>query len=255
MCGISGVYGSHASFKAVAITLGQLNRGEKGCGVAYLSRDGLKISKEPTSPVRFFVQHHLELYNNSMVAIGHNRQPSVGKVNWVNTHPFLSCHKEFALVHNGSMFNHDIMKKLKAEGHRIKGETDSEALCHQLEKLYWEHRNMVDAINGLYEYNFNGAILVLLRDGTLYGMRDSIFPLCVAQDGREIYLASTKDAIESFKGRNVKAVKLEPWQIVEIRRGKLKIHKAIHKEELVISEKMGKYTVYRWFPNIFGNMD
>jgi glucosamine--fructose-6-phosphate aminotransferase (isomerizing) len=254
MCGISGVYGYQASFKATLISMGQLMRGEEGCGVAYVCNGKLRALKEPTSPIAFFSHNYSRLINGSMIAIGHNRMPSKGAVSYSNTHPFLSCHEEFALVHNGHSFNDGLAKVLKAEGHQIKGETDSEVLCHHLENLYLEKGNMVDAINGLYDNKFSGAILVLMRDGSMYGVTSSFSPLHVAQCGREIYIASTEDAISSLKGRKVKAKKLDSWEIVEVRRGKLKIHKAIHKEEFKVSKKNGKYTVYRWFPNYLSDM-
>jgi glucosamine 6-phosphate synthetase-like amidotransferase/phosphosugar isomerase protein len=173
--------------------------------------------------------------------------PSKGAVSYSNTHPFLSCRGEFALVHNGHSVNDGLAEILKKDGHRIMGDTDSEILCHQLESLYLEKGDMVDAINGLYDNKFSGAILVLMRDGTMYGVTSSFYPLYVLQSGREIYLASTSEAI-AHRGT---PRRLESWEIAEVKRGKLRIHKAIHKEEPTVwvkKDRIGKlWNLMNWY--------
>jgi glucosamine--fructose-6-phosphate aminotransferase (isomerizing) len=221
MCGISGVYGFHAPWKATLITLGQLERGTQGSGVAYTCSNRLEVIKEPIHPVAFLDMYYSRLLARSMVAIGHNRQPSIGKVCYVNTHPFMACDGSFALVHNGHTVNGDLAKQLKSEGHRIQGETDSEVLCHLVEKLYHVHGNMANALYVLDEYEFSGAILVLMRDGRIFGFKDDFYPLWVGRSRSEVYLASTQKAIESLVGRAVNCTEVKPWQIVVVSRGKV----------------------------------
>jgi len=205
MCGITAVYGRSAPLKAMILTLNQLERGRKGCGVAYMCKDGIEVLKEPVDPVRFMERYLYRLNVDSRFAIGHNRMPSVGKVCYENTHPFLSCDGYFALAHNGHAFVSTIRQWLVQYGHRFQGETDSEVLTHILEELLIERGDMLQALRGLMVDYLSGAVVVLTRDGDLYCAKSGYMPLHYAVTDSEVYVASSKYAIERLlKGLGVK---------------------------------------------------
>jgi glucosamine--fructose-6-phosphate aminotransferase (isomerizing) len=168
MCGIAAVYGDFAAVKSLLLTLNQLERGRQGCGVAYVTNNHIKILKEPIDPTLFSEIWIKELNVNTKVAISHNRLPSVGKVSYENTHPFLSCDNNFAFAHNGHRYNHYLRDQLKANGHEIIGETDSEILMHILEDRLKEHGDMPTAIQDLILNHLNGTIVILTKKGELY---------------------------------------------------------------------------------------
>jgi glucosamine--fructose-6-phosphate aminotransferase (isomerizing) len=55
-----------------------------------------------------------------------------------NAHPHLSCDRSFAVVHNGVIANHEILKKeLHDRGnHFFFSETDAEVIAHVMEEAY-----------------------------------------------------------------------------------------------------------------------
>ena len=224
MCGIAGVYGNKAIVKALIIILNQLERGTQGCGIAWIKRKKIKIMKEPIHPTDFVLRNYKRLDTRAKIAIAHNRLPSAGKVSYENTHPFMACNREFALVHNGHVFNGHLRRKLKAEGHRIMGQTDSEVLTHVLEDLVMEYGDMVEALKELAEDYLVGAILVLTKDGKLYGVKSGGYPLHYAEVDGEIYLGSTERAVKAVCGKSAKIKELKEGQIAEVDRGVLKIH-------------------------------
>jgi glucosamine--fructose-6-phosphate aminotransferase (isomerizing) len=224
MCGIAGVYGVNALRLSLMITLAQINRGTRGTGLAWINHNRIKVLKEPIHPVKFFKKHYDRLEWKVKVAVAHNRQPSRGGVAYQNTHPFTDCKSRFALVHNGScIFDNNIVSKIKKE-HMVLGETDSEIITHLLEDLYEEHGDMVSAIEALFDTDFSGAILVLTRDGKIYGARDGVMPLHYCKTNTHVFLASEASAIEAILDTNAKIEALKMQQIIEVDGGRIEIH-------------------------------
>lgn len=224
MCGIAGYYGEGAALKALFITLHQLERGTKGSGVAYVRGRKIKYVKAPRHPMEFYVKNKERLAVPTRVAIAHNRLPSVGDVKCTNTHPFVDCEKRFALVHNGHAFVQALRAKIIANGHRVRGDTDSEVLCHRLEELYLEEGDMVTALMRLAREEFTGAVLVLTREGRIYGLRDHSHPMIVAQGKRYVAIASTRRAALSVAGDDAFIYEPRPYQVLEVRKGDTYLH-------------------------------
>ncbi|HDM31864.1 MAG TPA: glutamine--fructose-6-phosphate transaminase (isomerizing), partial [bacterium] len=67
----------------------------------------------------------------------HTRWATHGGVTESNAHPHFDCQKNIFLVHNGIIENFDTLKeKLISEGHKFESETDTEVLCHLIEKYF-----------------------------------------------------------------------------------------------------------------------
>ena len=216
MCGISGYYGYKAPLKAVMITLGQLERGTLGSGVAYTCNSKIKILKAPTHPANFITRNLRRLRANSRMAIAHNRLPSIGKVAYENTHPFLACDGSFALVHNGHALITNYRKQLKQHGHKIMGETDSEVICHLIEELRDQLGDLVTALEMLESYGFSGAIALLTRKHEIYALRSHHYPLVIAEAENAYALASTKLALKLAIGEPKNTFQPKPYQIIRI---------------------------------------
>jgi glucosamine--fructose-6-phosphate aminotransferase (isomerizing) len=224
MCGIAGVYGYNAIRLSLLITLGQLDRGTLGTGVAYHYYNKVKILKEPIHPVKFTKKYYDRFDTKVRVAISHNRQPSRGNVSYFNTHPFLSCDRQFALIHNGSCsLEHTITKTIRSK-HSILGETDSELICHALEEFYNEYNDMIKAIEELFSIGFQGAILIVTKDGKIYGARKGMYPLHYCVTSKHVFLASESEAIENVLEENVKIIPLKSKQIIEVDRGNVQVY-------------------------------
>jgi len=242
MCGISAVSGIYAPLKAIYMLTKQLERGKFGTGIAYICKNQIRIVKEPIHPLKFYDKHTLELKINSKMAIGHNRFPSRGQVTYVNTHPFMDCNGEFALVHNGHCFIEELRGYIIAGGHRIYGETDSELLTHLLEELYEEYGDMIYAIEQLAHLYLVGAIAVLTKDGAIYSCRNNHNPVHYATVNGEAYLASTykavKSLLETLNLGKADIKLLQTNRVLEIRSGKTVIHEF---------EKTVKFCEVQWW--------
>jgi len=223
MCGISGVSGRNAAIKSLFLVLGQLERGTQGCGCAWIKKNRIRYLKEPIHPIAYMRKHLFHLPVDVNVAIAHNRLPSRGKVCYENTHPFISCNKEFAIVHNGHAFTHRWEAELRSNGHVIQGETDSELVMHKLEDLLNETGDMVEALMKLCETEFSGALLVLTREGEIYGVREGFFPIHFTRYRGEVYIASTAKALKALLGDNIEVYSLKQRQVLYVKNGKYEL--------------------------------
>jgi len=223
MCGINAVFGKNAVIKALLITLGQLERGTHGTGIAYISNGKIQIVKEPISPIKFFTKHYSSFENISDIAIAHNRAPSVGNISYENTHPFLACNKKFALIHNGTAINlsysNNIREELKRLGHAINGQTDSELLTHILEEYLITYNDYIQALQKLANSELNGAIIILTKDKEIYATKKGFEPLNYTKVNGEIYIASSPQAIANIINVNQKyeIYKIKSKQILRVK--------------------------------------
>jgi glucosamine 6-phosphate synthetase-like amidotransferase/phosphosugar isomerase protein len=239
MCGISGVSGHDALRLTVMLTLGQLERGVEGTGVAYLDHSRIRIIKEPTNPIQFLGRHFNRLDPKANVAIGHNRMPSRGQVTYVNTHPFVACRGQFALVHNGSVPIRKSTERKIRRTHTILGKTDSEIITHLLEDLYLKNDDMVAALTELCDTEFSGAILVLHKDGSIYGLRKGLEPIHYCVTDQNVLLASSMNAVKYVAGERAKVERLKSGQIIEVRGLQVRIHDTDHVSDLEGLDLMG----------------
>jgi len=258
MCGISAVIGNYAPIKAMLLTLNQLERGVQGCGMAYICNNKLKVIKEPCHPYVFFDMHLNELRENSKIAICHNRLPSAGAVKYENTHPFLDCNKNFALIHNGHAFLYKNRELLIQNGHKILGETDSETLTHLLEELYKEHKDMIKALKELTKNYLSGNIIVLTKDKKLYLAKSGYNDLHIAIAKNELYIASSLKAIrKALKSLDIKKYKIKEIRnntIVEIKKLKIKFYKVRIPYKTVIKSWFKKYNSDYYYDSYYENL-
>jgi len=223
MCGIAAVYGKKAHIKTMLLTLSQLERGILGCGIAWIRNNRVKYYKRPVHPITVMRYLLTKLHINTNVAISHNRLPSVGDVRLENTHPFLACDRSFALIHNGTAYNKGLRRKLLKSGHRIKGTTDSELLCHYLEDLELELGTIEDALLELAETKLNGAIIVLTSNSTIYAITTFSNPIVYAKIGNEVYVASTAKAIANVTENENDIYELKAYQLLKVSKGKIEL--------------------------------
>lgn len=106
-------------------------RGDDSTGLIYVENDGgFGILKEATTASwSAYTMYADSLLSDSIrkgkVYIGHNRKATVGKVTDETAHPFV-VDDTFAMVHNGTLYNHKKMKDTTV---------DSEALAHHLKPI------------------------------------------------------------------------------------------------------------------------
>jgi len=193
MCGIVGYIGYQNAVPILMNGLRRLEyRGYDSAGVAFTENGGVAVHK------RVGKLSHLEEalkgnHFNSSIGIGHTRGATHGEPTEINAHPHTDSTGGLALVHNGIIENHDILKKrLTAEGHHFQTETDTETLCHLFEAYLKKGYPLAEAVRlGLSEVEGTYGIVVLHHDfpNMLIAARNGS-PLVVGLGNKEYFVAS-----------------------------------------------------------------
>ena len=229
MCGLFGftIYGNNPrnySRLLNALAQGASERGTHATGIAYNRAGHLAIYKRPLPAKRLCLNHR----EGVRVVMGHTRHTTQGsqKRNY-NNHPFrASAGVDFALAHNGIIYNDD---ELRVSEHLPASyiETDSYILAQLLERF--DHldadtlADSVEKLSGYYTFT-----LVDSRD-TLYIVKGES-PLAIARVARLglIVYASTQkildDALKTagIDKRDCESIDIAEGEILAISRdGKL----------------------------------
>jgi len=139
MCGIVGYIGKNQDPKIGLAALKRLEyRGYDSWGSCVFNPQKKdifyfkKVGKISDSEGEF-----LKLNFKGSPFLFHTRWATHGGVTENNAHPHFDCQKNIFLVHNGIIENFDTLKeKLISEGHKFESETDTEVLCHLIEKYF-----------------------------------------------------------------------------------------------------------------------
>ncbi|MBI5188542.1 MAG: glutamine--fructose-6-phosphate transaminase (isomerizing) [Nitrospirae bacterium] len=210
MCGIIGYIGKKNAVSVILEGLKRLEyRGYDSAGIAFFSNKGIEV-RRCTGKIRELTSL-LESENlSSHTAIGHTRWATHGRPSEENAHPHRS--NGVVLVHNGIIENYlELKKKLIAEGYTFTSETDTEVICHLIDKyskLLTPNSklktSLEDAVReALKEVKGTYAIAVIKEDepAKIVGIRKDS-PLVVGLGDGEFFLASDVPAFLNYS-RNV----------------------------------------------------
>ncbi len=166
MCGIAGYIGSNAAENVVEMLRRLEYRGYDSAGVATIGGDGrIDIRKG----VGYLGDVAAELGFRDMqgsTSIGHVRWATHGRVCTENSHPFLDCRGQIAIIHNGILNNcEELLGRLR--GHHLTSDTDSELIAHLIEDAIGAGMPMADAVR---------ATAKLLRGSYAIVVLSSLYP-------------------------------------------------------------------------------
>ena len=140
------------------------------------------------------------------IGIGHTRWATHGGVDEKNAHPICAGDGRVAVVHNGIIENHRVLRKeLEGRGHCFVSDTDSEVIAHLFVEALDAHdalsdatKSVLDQIEGAY------AFVVMSRDhaGALAFARKAS-PLAVGLGDGAMYVGSDAMAMGDVTGRVV----------------------------------------------------
>ena len=149
MCGIVGFIGGEQAAPILLDGLAHLEyRGYDSAGVAVISAQGkLQVEKAVGRLKVLSEQIHGGADLEGCIGLGHTRWATHGAPNIINSHPHVSEHGKFAVIHNGIIENYvEIKEFLIGQGVTFKSETDTEVVAQLLEFYYNECHDFLEAV-------------------------------------------------------------------------------------------------------------
>lgn len=140
MCGIVGYVGDKDAQNILIDSLKRLEyRGYDSAGIAICSpgKGGKMEIVVQKAKGRIKELEAVMKVTQGTTGICHTRWATHGKPSVENAHPHVDCKGDLALVHNGIIENYmELRDELTKEGHKWRSQTDTEVLCHLIEKYY-----------------------------------------------------------------------------------------------------------------------
>ncbi len=210
MCGIVGYMGFRSARQVLFGALKRMEyRGYDSAGVAIIFDNNIKIAKKKG----YVSSLHVDFDGTGGIA--HTRWATHGQPDDKNAHPFMDCHGDFAIVHNGIIENYtDLRNKLLKKGHVFISDTDSEVIAHLLEEYY--AGDFMDAfIKAINTLRGSFAIVALHRgEREIIGVKNES-PLVVGIGDHENFVASDIPAFLDYTNRVIPLSDGEICQITE----------------------------------------
>ena len=155
--------------------------------------------------------------------IAHTRWATHGKPSQANAHPHV-CRKSVAVVHNGIIENHELLRKTQSEsGHAFTSETDTEVIVHQIYDYQTQGKDLLEAVrlttNDLHGAYALGVISNKEKHRIIAARRGS--PLVIGVGIGEHFIASDVAALLPVTQR---FIFLEDGDIADITRDSLTIY-------------------------------
>jgi len=196
MCGIVGYIGPKEASGILIEGLRRLEyRGYDSAGVAVLNGAAIELRRSP-GKLGLLEELLKKQPVHGTLGLGHTRWATHGRPSEENAHPHTCCQSRIVVVHNGIIENYvELKRRLTAEGHVFKSQTDTEVLAHLVEKAYRGDlaaavRQALKEVQGSYAI---GVLAADSRDGFVAARKDS--PLVLGLGDQEMFLASDVPAL------------------------------------------------------------
>lgn len=199
MCGVFGYIGKdeQSAIDAALKGLEHLEyRGYDSSGLATIDHRGELIYCKSVGKVAALKEKAANLIGRlNSAAVAHTRWATHGRPNWANAHPQLNANRDLAVIHNGIVENHHLLRrKLQSQGVDFLSQTDTEVIAHLISSHY--RGDLVQALcavcaqlKGVYSF------LVLHKDhpDQIYAAANGS-PLIVGLKKEEKFIASDLNA-------------------------------------------------------------
>jgi len=227
VCGIIAYIGKKSAQNVILEGLRRLEyRGYDSAGLCTI-HDGRFELRKKTGRINDLAAVVAQHSAKGDVGIGHTRWATHGPPTDANAHPHLDQSGKIALVHNGVIENHQLLKdRLLATGHKFASQTDTEVLAHLVgehyEQVHAEHpggdgsmlteavRRALKDVVGTYGI----AVIHVDHPNVIVGARRGS-PLLLGVGRDENFLASDVSAIIAHTRR---VVYLNDFEIVTLTR-------------------------------------
>ena len=248
MCGIVGIITSEKRnlVPEVISSLRNLEyRGYDSTGIAILDKGVLKRVRRTGAPSDVFspkeISKELGISKSGFsVAIGHNRWATHGKPSEENAHPHFDCTSTVAVAHNGTILNHEALRKeLASLGHIFLSTTDTEVIPHMIEQKKKEGLSAKDAFLDtatLLEGSFGLAFVSSDEPNRLFLARNGS-PLLFGVLKNTLIAASSSNAILAYTNTFISLADGEYAELfVEEDSVSYKIGSIVEREKMVSKE-------------------
>lgn len=238
MCGISGYVGRQNPVKIVLEGLKHLEyRGYDSAGIAGIKNQEIIFCKEVGKIA--ILEKEIQKQNFQLeLAIGQTRWATHGKPSKVNAHPHFNTDHSLALVHNGIIENHDLLRKsLEKKGIKFVSDTDTEVVAHLISSFY--EGDILKAVQKAVPF-LEGAFAIALIHRNHPGQIIAIAhesPLVIGIGSQEAFIASDSHV---FSGYTKEAVFLSKHEIAVVRAEKLEIYNS----SLQLVDKKSEFLSY-----------
>ena len=249
MCALYGYfdYGKRVPWKTLqklvqALANASEVRGTHASGIAYNYNDALRIFKRPKPAHKL----HFRIPNGTTAVMGHTRFTTQGdqKCNW-NNHPFRGhAGTDFALAHNGVIWNDDILRQqLHLPDTAI--ETDSFVAVQVIEAqgdlTFDSLRYAAEKVRGSFTFTLldaHDSLYIIKGESPLYLLHFPSIGLFVYSSTKEIMAAAFRKL----------SVRFPKYEVIPISEGELLCIASdgtITRDKFTVQEDHGLYG--RWF--------
>jgi glutamine---fructose-6-phosphate transaminase (isomerizing) len=223
MCGIVGYVGEGAALPILLEGMERLEyRGYDSAGVAIVEDGRIDVVRR-AGRLQELRDALSDQKLTGHLGIGHTRWATHGRPTDRNAHPHLDCTGNVAVVHNGIVENHDLLRTaLTQEGHTFRSDTDTEVVAHLLESVMAKGVPLLEAVLDVVARLQGAFALVCIS----VSEPDTIV---VARQEPPIIVGATTDA--GFVGSDIPAlltytrdvVPLGNRQVAEVKPGSVRI--------------------------------
>lgn len=224
MCGIVGYVGDAAALPVLIEGMKKLEyRGYDSAGVAVVADGSISVVRKAGPMIN--LERELEGKDlKGSLGIGHTRWATHGAPTDHNAHPHRDCTGKIAVVHNGIIENHDVIRaELEKDGHKFSSETDTEVVSHLIESIIKSKGvSLRDAVTATVNKLEGAFALVCINS-------DEPDRIVVARQEPPIIVGATKDAglvgsdIPALLAYTRDVVPLDNHQIAEVTPGSVRV--------------------------------
>jgi len=215
MCGIVGYIGPRQAAPILLEGLARLEyRGYDSAGIALVTTAGEMFVEKRAGKLANLRTALVDGTPAAVVGLAHTRWATHGRPNDMNAHPHTDCTGDITVIHNGIIENFKVLRDdLKARGHTLSSDTDTEALAHLVEEAYAGDlaeavRSALRQAHGAYAV----AVMHAAEPTRLVGARMNV-PLIVGIGEGENFLASDVAAVLAHTS---KVIFLEEGDVADI---------------------------------------
>jgi glucosamine--fructose-6-phosphate aminotransferase (isomerizing) len=239
MCGIVGYWGNNNSVPILIKGLKRLEyRGYDSAGIAVLDGNNLNYLKR-SGKVKVLEDAIDSSDIKGNIGIAHTRWATHGIPNDINAHPQMDVTESIALIHNGIIENHSVLREfLVNDGVKFKSDTDTEVIVQLISSIYNHNGlSLEDAVRAALQKVVGAYGIVLVSKDEPDKLIAARFgsPLVVGIGEGEYFVASDAAPIIEYTR---KVMYLDEGEMAIISGGELTIKKIF--DNTVVSKKISK---------------